>query len=102
MKVSSIKLTQLHGIVIAQSDTYAENEKGDEKGDIGNEAQANSDMEIIEDEGANNLDIMLDLIEQQERTQQRKNKVKELMHKFVADIDSRIELDTQLVLGWLT
>ena len=41
--------------------TYAENEKGDEKGDIGNEAQANSDMEIIEDEGANNLDIMLDL-----------------------------------------
>ena len=84
------------------TDTYAENEKGDEKGDIGNEAQANSDMEIIEDEGANNLDIMLDLIEQQERTQQRKNKVKELMHKFVADIDSRIELDTQLVLGWLT
>ena len=70
------------------------------KGDIGNEADASSDMEIIEGEGANNLDIMLDLIEQQEKTQQRKKGVKELMHKFVADIDSHIEqLDTQYLDG---
>ena len=81
----------------------AENEKGDEKGDIGNEAEANSDMEIIEDEGANNLDIMLYLIEQQEKTQQHEKGVKELMHKFVADIDSHIEqLDTQYLDGLLT
>ena len=79
----------------------AENEKGDEN--IGNEAEANSDMEIIEDEGANNLDIMLYLIEQQEKTQQRKKGVKELMRKFVADIDSHIEqLDTQYLDGLLT
>ena len=79
----------------------AENEKGDEKGDIGNEAEANSDMEIIEDEGANNLDIMLYLIEQQEKTQQRKKGVKELMHKFVADIDSH-RTTGYTILGWLT
>ena len=36
---------------------------------------------------------------QQEKTQQRKKGVKELMHKFVADIDSRIELDTQYLDG---
>ena len=54
-----------------------------------------------ENNKANNLDIMFDLIQQQEKTQQRKKGIKGLIVKFFfADIDSRIEqLDTQYLDG---
>ena len=58
------------------------------------------DVDSYHDEGAANLDIMVGLLEENDKIKQLKDRVIQLRNDFISDVDSRIEqMDTQYLNG---
>ena len=58
------------------------------------------DVDSHHDEGAANLDIMVGLLEENDKIKQLKDRVIQLRNDFISDVDSRIEqMDTQYLNG---
>ena len=57
------------------------------------------DVDSYHDEGAANLDIMVGLLEENDKIKQLKDRVIQLRNDFISDVDSRIEqMDTQYLI----